>query len=225
MSAYEVSLILPCYWATEELIDITVECLNSLNDTTNAQPSEVLIINDGSPINAGFEDETDFAQHMEQIDRKKNGGYAAAVNTGLFHATGDILIISNNDIEFIQPDWLTHLLKPLHEGYAISSIRTTDSDGWETDDYYEDDAKFGSLWAMKREVYETIGGLDESFGKGYFEDLDYQKRATLAGFKVVKNHAGIAEHKGKATFKVTDPDDSAYFAAMERFKEKYGKVE
>lgn len=222
ISKSKLSMVIPCYFENDMLIEMTIRCLNSLNNTTDDEPSEVLVIDDGSPLE--LEDDTNFVQEIKVLRREANGGYAGAVNMGLFHATGDVIIVCNNDVVFIQPDWLKHLLKPLQEGYDISSIRTSDSDGWTTDDKITEGDKFGSIWAMKREVYETIGGLDESFGKGYFEDLDYQKSAEDAGFKVGKNHAGLVEHIGKATFSVTDPADTAYKKAMEKFKEKHGKI-
>jgi len=193
MPTHKVSVIIPCLWTDQKYIDMTFKCVKSMGDI-----GEVLIV----------------------ADQKS---FAKNVNVGLKAATGDILIICNNDIEFIQPDWLDHLLKPLDYGYDISSIRTTDSDGWQTEDKITEADKFGSLWAMKRSVYETVGLLDESFGN-YFEDLDYQKRAEDAGFKVAKNHAGLVEHIGKATFSEVDTSDTAYQLAMERFKEKWGKV-
>lgn len=153
-----------------------------------------------------------------------DGGFAETVNRGLSIATGDVFIVCNNDIEFIQPDWLSHLIKGFNEDYDIVSLRTSDSDGWETDNYISEGDKFGSFWAMKRKVYETIGGLDESFGRGYFEDLDYHKRAEDAGFRVGKNHAGLVEHKGKATFTEVDPDDTAFKTAREKFIQKWGEV-
>lgn len=194
MSTNKVSVIIPCLWSRPEFIDMTFKCVKTMGDI-----GQVLIV-------------------------ANNAGYAENVNVGLKEASGDVLIICNNDIEFIQPDWLKHLLKPLLEGYDISSIRTTDSDGWETEDKITEGDKFGSLWAMKRKVYETIGGLDESFGKGYFEDLDYHKRAEDSGFKIAKNHAGLVEHIGKATFGVVDPSDQHYVEAREKFKAKWGKV-
>jgi len=164
------------------------------------------------------------AEELQIIIIADNQPYTVNVNAGLRAATGDIIIVTNNDIEYVDPNWLEQLLKPLDTGYDISSIRTTDSDGWETEDYIEDGAKFGSIFAMKRVVYETIGGFDEQF-KGYFSDLDYKKRVEDAGFKVGKNHAGLVEHKVKATYKQTDPDDTEYYAAMELFRAKYGYVE
>lgn len=217
-----ISMIIPCYWSTPELWEMTLKCINSLNDTTDTEPQEVLIINDGSPLDCHLKDDTDFVQQFKQIDRQKNGGYASAVNTGLYHATGDIFIICNNDITFPQHDWLDHLLKPLNMGYDISSIVTSDQ-GWDTRDEITEGDKFGSLWAMKRKVYETVGALDQSFGN-YFEDLDFHKRAEDAGFRVAKNHAGIVEHIGKATLKEVDPEDRSYLEAMEKFRKKWGSV-
>lgn len=220
----KVSIIIPCYWANEELYQMTIKCLNSLNDTTDTEPSEVLIINDGSPLNPHLIDETNFVQQFKQIDRKKNGGYVVAVNTGLYHATGDVIIVANNDLVFIDPNWLKELLRPLREGYDISSIRVSDADGWTVEDRYEENAKFGSIFAMKRGVYEKLGGFDEYF-KGYFTDLDYRRKALNAGFRIVKNHAGLVEHIGKATYKQVDPEDREYWEMKERFMEKWGFVE
>lgn len=189
------SVVVPCLWIDDSFLDMTTECLRGLYKAVD----EVVVVN---------------------ADRS----YSGNVNAGLKACTGDYLIIANNDLIFVQPDWLDHLVKPLEQGCDISSIRTTDSDGWETEDKITEGDKFGSLWCMKREVYEKIGGLDESFGKGYFEDLDYHKRAEDAGFKVAKNHAGLVEHKGKATFRLADPEDKSYAIAQERFREKWGKV-
>lgn len=206
------SMIIPAYCTTNELAQITVECLGSLSDPT---PDEIIIVDDASPIDIPLKENI--------IRRAHNGGFAAAVNTGLEAATGDILIICNNDIVFVQPDWLDYLISPLSK-YDICSIRTTDADGWETEDRITFGDKFGSIWAMNRKVFDTIGGLDESLGKGYFEDLDFHQRAKEAGFKVVKNHAGLVEHIGKATFSEIDPDDESYYEAMEKFKQKHGEV-
>lgn len=153
-----------------------------------------------------------------------NDSYAINVNNGLKAATGDYLVICNNDIEFIQPDWLDHLLKPLKEGYGISSIRTSDSDGYTVEDRYEENAKFGSLWAMTRETYNKLGPIAEHYGN-YFEDLDYWRKAQTMGIKIVKNHAGLVDHKGKASFKLIDPQDLQYYEAMEKYRRVWGSVD
>lgn len=205
------SMIIPVYAVNEDLARLTARCVSSMS---HEFPDELFIIDDASPVKLPMDN---------VVRRSSNGGFAAAVNTGLSLAEGEILIICNNDILFIQPEWLSHLTKPL-DRYDICSIRTTDSDGWVTEDKITFGDKFGSIWAMKRKVYDTIGGLDEGFGKGYFEDLDYHQRAKEAGFKIVKNHAGLVEHIGKATFSEVDPNDTSYQEAMMKFKKKHGAV-
>ena len=60
----------------------------------------------------------------------------------------------------------------------------------------------GSALMLRREVYETIGGLDEGFVM-YSEELDYCHRAKAAGWKVVY-HGGakITHHGGKSSDQV-----------------------
>lgn len=217
-----VSIIIPVYIVNEKLFTITRVCLESLRSFTET-PVELVVVDDASP-RLGTRIRLMAMDHdAKVVAREENGGYATAVNTGLKEATGDTLVISNNDIIFT-PGWLPALLKPLNEGYDIASIRTSDQT-WETDDYISEGDKFGSLWAMKREVYEKLGGLDESFGKGYFEDLEFHKRAEKAGLKIGKNHGHLVEHLGKATFKTVDPDDKAYYEAKQLYFERFGKID
>lgn len=209
-----ISMIIPVYATTDELVEITKRCIESMS---HSLPDELIIVDDASPIELPLEENV--------IRRSKNGGFAAAVNTGLEVATGDVLIVCNNDIEFIDPNWMLGLLMPLNDGAHISCIRTSDSDGYEVESYYEYDAKFGSIWAMKREVYEKLGGLDESFGLGYAEDLDYRRRALNEGFIIAKNHGALVHHIGKATFSEVDPEDKSYSDALKLYEEKWGFIE
>lgn len=209
-----VAIVIPCYWANDDLIKMSQECFKSCRATT-PEHTNIIVVNDGSPL------EAETSEYV--INKKENGGYAKAVNTGLTQAReNDFIVISNNDIVFIQPDWLNHLLKPLQEGYGISSIRTTEPDGWQTEDKYEENKKFGSIWAITKQTLERLGYLDESFGKGYYEDQDYWRRARDAGIKIVKNNNGLVEHKGKATFKLVDNKDYHLLHAMFKYKEKWG---
>lgn len=208
------SLVITSYHIDDELVELTSQCLESLK---YGRPDEVILVDDASPIMCRFT-EPDI-----QIFRSENGGFAKCANTGWATAMGDVLILSNNDIVFT-PGWLEAILKPLNDGYDISSIRVSDSDGYETEDRIEKDGFFGSLWAMKREVYEEIGGFDERFTKGCFEDKDYYLRAKAAGFEIAKNHGGLVEHRGRATMSKVYPNDEAFTESQELFKRKWGKL-
>lgn len=208
------SLIIPAYFVDESFDVMTAKCLDSLK---YGMPDEVLVVDDGSPYTPQL------LHSCRLICNPQNGGYASAVNLGLSEAKGEILIIANNDIQFL-PGWLDGILYPLEQGYDIASIRTSDN-GWETTDKLTEGDKFGSLWAMTREAYEGVGALDESYGKGYFEDLDYRKRAINGGYKIAKNHACLVEHQAKATFQAVDPGDEHYQAAMNRYIDLWGALE
>lgn len=191
----KISLIIPAYYANEDLKKMTMDCIAS----------------------AGEVDEL-----ILQVD-PIGEGYSKTVNKALRAATGDILVIGNNDLVFPE-GWLEELLWPLDEGYDIATCWTSDQDYYLAEDTIEEGAKFGSLFAMTRQVYETLGGFDEQF-KGYFADLDYRSRAIAAGAGIGKNLGLVVEHQAKATYKVTDPDDNEYLRAMRLYEAKWGFIE
>jgi GT2 family glycosyltransferase len=213
----KTSIVITYYYTGEESIDMTINCLDSLK---YGMPDEVILVNDGSKADErlwGY-------PGIRYYQRPKNGGYSACVNTGLELSTGDIIVMSNNDIVFT-PGWLPSIIKPLQSGYDISSIRTSDGDGWATEEKTTEGDKFGSLWAMKRRVYETIGGYDEALGKSTFEDTDYRRRAIEAGFKIAKNHAAVVEHLGRATMDKVYPNREDFEAGKANYLKKWGQVD
>lgn len=218
----KASLVIPCYWVNDELVDMTARCLNSVNDTTDDEPQEVIIVDDGSPLSVDFEDDTDLVQHMQTVRREKNGGYAAAANMGMFRSAGDVIVVGNNDLIFTE-GWLAGLLSVLDSGYDIATCWTSDQNV-KLEDRIEEDAKFGSIFAIKRRAYELIGPFDEQF-RGYFSDLDYRRRALDAGLKIGKDLNLVIKHTAKATYKQTDPDDMEYQRSKALFEAKHGFVE
>ncbi len=54
---------------------------------------------------------------------------------------------------------------------------------------------------IKREVIDKIGGLDERFSPGNYEDDDFCLRAQLAGFKTVIVKDAFIHHYGSRSFK------------------------
>lgn len=216
------SLIIPCYWTDSESEFMTIRCLKSVHDNHNKIYK--IIVNDGSPRNGKSADL--YQQYTDLIDLRidlpENLGYCQAVNAALEAAQGDVIIVGNNDLEF-PPKWLTQLVKPL-DAYDIVTCWTSDQNDIVKQKSIEEDAKFGSLFAMKRTVYDTIGGFDPQF-RGYFGDLDYRRRALDAGFKIGKNLNLVVKHQAKATYNKTDPNDKEYKKAMVLYEAKWGYLE
>lgn len=210
----KTSLVITAYHLDEKMADLTRKCVASLK---YGRPDEVLVVDDGSPLEIELEG-------VEVLRRPENGGFPKCANTGFEATTGDVIILSNNDVEYTD-GWLEAILKPLDEGYDISSVRMSDHDGFETFDEITEDDWFGSLWAMKRKVYDKLGGFDERFVKGTFEDKDYYFRAKEAGFKIAKNHASVVKHKGRATMDVIYPEQEDFWTSREEYENKWGRVD
>lgn len=209
----KVSMVIPAYYINEDFVKMTANCLNSMG---NEKPDEIIVVDDHSPIEYEFDG-------VINIRRAKNGRFPKAVNTGLRASTGDIIIVCNNDITFY-PGWLKGLRKVL-KTCDIGSIRVTDETGWETHDVVTTGDYFGSIWAMKRHVYETLGGLDTDFTLGAFEDKDYYNRARKAGFTIGKYHGALVEHIGRATNSVEFPNHEDFESSKEVYRNKYGRVD
>ena len=58
----------------------------------------------------------------------------------------------------------------------------------------------GFCLLMKRLVYDAIGGLDERFGLGFFDDDDLAERARRAGFELAVAYDLFVHHFGSRTF-------------------------
>jgi glycosyltransferase involved in cell wall biosynthesis len=76
---------------------------------------------------------------------------------------------------------------------------------------------------MRRAVYEAIGGLDERFGLGFFDDEDLAVRARRAGFELAVAHDLFVHHFGSRTFVGNGIDPGRLLEEnARRFADKWG---
>jgi hypothetical protein len=88
------------------------------------------------------------------------------------------------------------------------------------DESYEVDAISGSFMMLRYEVYEAIGGLDESYFM-YGEDLDWCFRTQKAGWKLYYVHSTKIVHYGGESTKRSSIDATAeFYRAMQVFAKK-----
>lgn len=213
-------LIIPIYLINNDLVELTNNCLNSLIDN---QPERVMIVDDGSTLPYGDNVfTTTLKAEMHRLD--KNYGYTRAVNEGIKKCDDEIIIIGNNDLKFSE-GWLEAIIGPL-EFADIVSLPTSEPAHYVTprNDIVENE-KFGSIFAIKRKVFDEVGLFDEGLGRGYFSDIDFHLRAYSEGFKIVKNYNVVLPHSTKSTFKMVDPNDLSYKYSAEQFLKKWGTLD
>jgi GT2 family glycosyltransferase len=153
---------------------------------------------------------------------RQNLGFVASVNAAADAARGRVLVLLNNDTE-PDPAWLAELAKSIctHPDAAIIASKlllfdkrdslhtagdTLGRDGiprnrgvWEKD-YGQYDAAIeifsgcGGAVAIRREVWQALGGFDEDLWM-YLEDVDFAFRAQLSGWKALLAPDARVYHK------------------------------
>jgi Predicted glycosyltransferases len=89
------------------------------------------------------------------------------------------------------------------------------------DESYEVDAISGSCMMIRRKVFETVGGLDESFFM-YGEDLDWCYRVQRGGWKVFYvADTKIIHYKGESTRRSDIDELKIFYKAMRLFVRKH----
>ncbi len=232
-------------------LDLTKECLASLL-TESVYPEWELIIVDNASSDGSREYLTEFAQLHPQtklILNDKNLGFAAGNNVGLKVATGDYLVILNNDTR-VTPGWMTDLVRHLrrneHLGlvgpvtnsigneaqiaivyHKIEEMRTKAAEYTSSHARKRIDVETVAFFcvAMRRSTWEKVGPLDEAFTVGFFEDDDYCRRVAQAGLKVAIAEDVFVHHQHSASFNILPPEEKQ--AIFERnkqvFEAKWGK--
>jgi len=108
----KVSVVIPVY----NEINTIREIVDRVQRT--GIPEEIVIVDDGSKD--GTRDllkEMDGKGGVRVVLHEKNQGKGAAVVTGIGHATGDVLLVQDADLEYDPRDYPA-LLKPIQEGIA-----------------------------------------------------------------------------------------------------------
>ena len=177
-----------------------------------------------------------------------NRGFGPAVNQGLALASGDMLVVLNNDT-IVPPGSLSRLLAHLERPEVGLVGPTTNRCGneAEVDAPYRTygelaqlsarraaehaavafDIEVATLFcaAMRRDVFERVGSLDERYEVGLFEDDDYAVRMRDAGYRVVCAEDAFVHHFGEASFGElvsTGRYGELFHANKARFEEKWG---
>ena len=199
-------------------------CLPSLEALDYPNYEIILVDNGSSDDSVAFVRERFPAIRI--IENGENLGYPKGINVGLRAAEGEIIVPLNNDI-VARPDFLRKLAAAMeadgqvgiagckiyfpdgrtlqHAGSTISyplaltnHIGYGEVDRGQYDELREVDYVTGAAFAVKKEVLERIGYLEERFFL-YFDDPDICLRAKKAGYKVIYVPDAVVIHYESST--------------------------
>ncbi|MBI4301463.1 MAG: glycosyltransferase family 2 protein [Chloroflexi bacterium] len=200
-----VSVIIP-NWIGVHLLPT---CLNALR-RQSFRNFETIVVDNGS-TDGSLALLKNYPE-VKVIALKTNSGFAYAVNLGIHRSQAPLVALLNNDTE-AEPQWLAELVKTLEENPEVDMVASKlllydqrhilhsagDFYGrggvpgnrgvWEEDrGQYDGLASiFGpcaGAAAYRRRLFRAIGLFDEDF-IGYCEDVDFNFRAQLAGYKAL----------------------------------------
>jgi GT2 family glycosyltransferase/glycosyltransferase involved in cell wall biosynthesis len=227
----------------------TLLCLQSL-ETYGTVTHEIVLVDNGSaePTANALREYCQSHEQVILIRNSSNRGFAAGNNQGLSAARGEFCVLLNNDT-VTTPGWLERLIAHFEEhpgagiigpmSNSVVGIQKVEAVGYQNLDELPD---FATAWmsrhhgefrrtprvigfclAMRRGVFERIGGLDERFGNGNYEDDDYCLRANLAGFEVAVAGDVFIHHTGGRTFQGAQINyQSNMLRNWDLFKSKWG---
>jgi len=233
-----------------QLEDCTKSCIESIYKYTNIEEFELIVVDndsqDGTPeylknIEPNY-------SNMSIILNDTNKGYSGGNNDGIKASKGNYVILLNNDT-LVSQNWLEQILKPFKKDKSIGMVgpisnsvgneQRVNIDGLNDKNYNEKIAQYIDsnkdivtitqrlgffCVAIRKELIDKIGLLDEKFGIGMFEDDDYCMRATKEGYKLVITDGCFVYHKGSVSFKklTTDAYHEIFTKNKKYFLQKHG---
>jgi hypothetical protein len=142
-------------------------------------------------------------------------GFAVNVNIGLKVATGDYVGVVTNDSRVIAGD-----VHDLCVPGTVASPLVLEKPGVEPAGFH------GAFWVAPREIFDTVGYLDERFEGAFFEDNDYLVRLGQARIptKQVASVTVWSRRIGLTMSKLPDKGKTWLAANKRRFEEKWGWI-
>ncbi len=226
-------------------------CLDSIWNKTAYPNYEVVVVDNGSSNDVVEYLKHSRVTHrrLKVILNADDLGFARAVNIGLAAMDQTEFVVLLNYDTIVTSGWLSRIIAHARRDPAIGMVGPIT--GWASDEgrfvtgYHaigdldvfaerQAAANAGRVHAMptldmfcvalRRAVIDQIGPLDESFGQGFFEDVDYALRLHQAGYRLARAEDVIIHHWQVAR---PDMDSSAaarlFEANRKRFEGKWGQ--
>ena len=219
----------------------TRACLESLIPTLR-EGDQVLVLDNGStdetPLGLG-----DFPR-VEVVRSDVNLGFARGCNVAAEQARHDIIVFLNSDT-LVDGEWLDELLAPFDDGQVgavgprsnnVSGAQLVDDADYVASDdasrrafsrdwslthrgQVEEVAKLvGFCLAVRASAFRDVGGFDEGFGIGGYEDDDLSMRLRARRYRLYLAHGSFVHHEGHASF---DANGVSWESVQVRNKERY----
>jgi len=205
-------------------IDYIQACVESIRAFTEEGRYEIIIVDNGSKD--GSVEWLQEQDDLKCIFNEENVGFPKGCNQGMEISRGTEIMLLNSDI-IVTPRWHEQMIKALYSSDdigAVSCVTNSCSNHQEIPVPYKTvdidellafaeshNHSNPALWTMhftlvgfcfmfRHRIYEALGGLDERFTPGNYEDDDYSFRIMQAGYKLILCRDTFIHHYGSGSF-------------------------
>ena len=197
-----------------------------------------LLVVDDNSCSTHTQECLDRVEGLHVLRHPANAGFLDSCNDGAGVARGEFLIFLNNDTE-PQKDWIQALLRVLKDRpdaglvgaklvypdgrlQEAGGIIFNDASGWnygrndhpqkpEYNYVREVDYCSGACIAIRRSLFEKVGGFDRRYVPAYYEDTDLAFKIRDAGYKVFyQPQAIVTHHEGRTSGTSTEAGVKRY---------------
>lgn len=237
-----ISLIIPSAGKTVTTASGTQclleQCLRSIDDRSTYRNLEIVIV-DGYDIPNSLLDHLTETYDFQLVRSREPFNFSQRINLGVAQSTGLTLLLLNDDVEVLTPDWLEIMLELAQQaeiGAVGAKLRYPDRTlqhvgvlllaGSPVHAFHgaasDHPGYFGSnclnrnylavtaaCLMIRRAVYEQVGGLDAAFPLNY-NDVDFCLKVHQAGYRnVVAPAAELIHHESVSRSKQMQPGEWA----------------
>jgi GT2 family glycosyltransferase len=203
---------------------LTHRCLESIVKETAGGTYEVIVVDNGS--DEPTRQMLSGVGGLRLIRNDTNVGFVGASNQGAAAAKAEFVVFLNNDT-IVLPDWLDALIRTFERDPLVGAVGAklvypsgrlqeaggiiwSDGHGWNygrNEDpnapafgyVREVDYCSGACLAVRRSLFEQLGGFDNRYAPAYYEDVDLAFRLREAGYRVLYQPASQIVHFEGAT--------------------------
>lgn len=212
-------------------LEITKNYIKSVMSNTKIPFRLIVVDNKSDSVTIGYLRGLKDAlkDRLTLIENSENLGWIKAVNQGFNISTAPYVCVMNNDV-IVSAGWLDNMVDIMDKNPKIGLMNPR----WEKGsfkgprgEYIETDWCRGFCALIRREVIDKIGGFDEAYGFGYWEDHDYSIRAIKAGYICGLAMNSFVEHIKNVSVKSAMKQkewDELFVRNRDIFEKRWGRL-
>jgi len=233
----------------KDKLEFTRLCFDSL--FANTSRFDLVIVDNGSgpPTRRYLDRVASEHDNVKIVRSETNLGFAGGCNAGVEASTTSLICLLNNDT-IVQPGWLDRMREAFRPPVGIVGAKLLfpyeriqhcgivfREDMYPYHRHHSEDPLLpecnrlervpgvtAACLLTSRRVWDEVGGMDEAYVRGNFEDVDFNLKARDAGYDVVYQPEALVYHfTGSTNSEDREAYERAYDRNLQLFFARWGR--